>query len=120
MSLSVTLLLWLFLAGAATLVALAWATLAALAEAGRLLGLVLLGLTGCLAAWPAVLSQLNDGVAAPYALPLLAGTALILAAALVALARLRRHSEARLPARIAVLTALHYLAVMAAAVFWPG
>jgi hypothetical protein len=40
--------------------------------------------------------------------------------ALVALARLGRHGEARLPARIAALTALHYLAVMAAAVFWPG
>ncbi len=120
MSLGVALLLWLFLAGAGALVALAWATLAAFADTARWLGLALLGTTGCLAAWPAVLTRWNDGAVAPYGLPLLVGTALILGAALVVLARLWRHTEARLPARIAALASAHYLAALALAVFWRG
>lgn len=120
MTVPVALLLWLFVAGAVALVALGWASLAAFSDTARWTGALLLAATAGLAAWPSALTRWNDGAVAPYGLPLLAGTALILGAALASLISMRRRGLARLAAGVASAASLHYLAVLAAVVFWPA
>jgi hypothetical protein len=121
MSLSAVLILWLLASGVLSLLALAWATLAALAGGGaRKLAWALMVVTALLAAWPAVLARWGGSGPGPFGPPLLVGCSLILLAALVCLERLRHVPGAALAARVGIGAVLNLWLALAVTVLLPA